>query len=55
MADFKKASSSAKDNDVKGFASKTLPTLQEHLQLAQKTNDAVKKTDGKTAGGKAAQ
>lgn len=55
VAEFKKASSSARDSDVKGFASKTLPTLQEHLQLAQKTNDAVKKADGKTAGGKAAQ
>ena len=55
VADFKKASTSAKDGDVKGFASKTLPTLQEHLQLAQKTNDAVKKGDGKSTGGKTAQ
>lgn len=55
VADFKKASTSAKDSDVKGFASKTLPTLQEHLQLAQKTNDAVKKSNGKSTGGKTAQ
>ena len=40
---FKKESTGGKDADLKGFASKTLPTLQEHLQLAQTTNDAVKK------------
>ena len=44
VADFKKQASSAKDQDVKAFASKTLPTLQEHLQLAQTTDDAVKKS-----------
>ena len=47
VSDFKKEASSGKDADVKGFASKTLPTLQEHLQLAQTTNDAVKKSGGK--------
>ena len=49
VSDFKKAASSAKDSDVKGFASKTLPTLEEHLQLAQKTNDAVKKGGSKSS------
>jgi putative membrane protein len=44
VADFKKEATSGKDADVKGFAAKTLPTLQEHLQLAQTTNDAVKKS-----------
>jgi len=43
VADFKKEASSGKDADLKGFAAKTLPTLEEHLQMAQKTNDAVKK------------
>lgn len=43
VADFKKEADSGKDADVKSFAAKTLPTLQEHMQLAQKTNDAVKK------------
>jgi putative membrane protein len=43
VAEFKKEAGSGKDADIKGFASKTLPTLQEHLQLAQTTNDAVKK------------
>ena len=46
VADFKKEASSGKDPEVKAFAAKTLPTLQEHLQMAQKTNDAVKKGNG---------
>lgn len=29
------------DSDVKAFASKTLPTLQQHLQLARETNKKV--------------
>jgi putative membrane protein len=32
---FQKAASNAKDADVKAFAAKTLPTLQEHLKMAQ--------------------
>ena len=32
---FEKASQSAKDTDLKNFASKTLPTLQSHLEHAQ--------------------
>jgi len=44
VSEFKKAAKSAKDPDVKSFASKTLPTLEEHLQLAQTTNDVVRKT-----------
>ena len=43
VAEFKKEAQSGHDADVKGFASKTLPTLQEHLQLAKTTNDAVRK------------
>jgi putative membrane protein len=35
VADFQKASKSARDNDVKAWAQKTLPTLQEHLKMAQ--------------------
>ena len=42
-AEFKKEASSGKDADVKGFASKTLPTIEEHLNLAQSTYDGVKK------------
>lgn len=43
IADFKKEAGSGKDADLKGFAAKTLPTLQEHLQMAQSANAAVKK------------
>ena len=32
---FSKQSEEGKDNDLKGFAAKTLPTLQEHLQMAR--------------------
>jgi putative membrane protein len=33
VAEFKKESTKAKDTDVKGFASSTLPTLQDHLKM----------------------
>ena len=42
VSDFEKQSKSGHDADIKAFASKTLPTLQEHLKLAQSTEDAVK-------------
>jgi putative membrane protein len=35
VSDFQKESKSAKDSDVKGFASNTLPTLQDHLKMIQ--------------------
>lgn len=43
VAEFKKESNSGKDNDVKNFASQTLPTLEDHLKQAQDVN-------GKTSG-----
>jgi len=39
--DFRKESQSGKDPDVKAWAAKTLPTLEEHLRLAQSTSGAV--------------
>jgi len=42
VAEFRKESNSGKDNDVKGFAAKTLPTLEEHLKMAQDTFNKVK-------------
>ncbi len=42
IADFQKESKNGNDAEVKGFASKTLPTLQEHLTMAQDANSAVK-------------
>jgi len=43
VSEFQKAAKSAKDSDVKSFAASTLPTLQEHLKMAQATSDAVSK------------
>jgi len=35
VSEFEKQSTKGTDADLKAFASKTLPTLQEHLQLAK--------------------
>jgi putative membrane protein len=43
IAEFQKEANSGDDSDVKAFAAKTLPTLQEHLKLAQETDAKVKK------------
>ncbi|HEX6045305.1 MAG TPA: DUF4142 domain-containing protein [Pyrinomonadaceae bacterium] len=40
VSEFEKQSTRGTDPDLKAFASKTLPTLQEHLQLARSINDA---------------
>ena len=40
---FQQEERSGHDTELKQFAQKTLPTLEEHLKLAQTTNDAVKK------------
>jgi len=42
VAEFRKQSTSGKDSDLKGFAAKTLPTLEDHLKMAQSTDAAVK-------------
>ena len=47
---FRMESKSGKDPDVKSWAAKTLPTLEEHLKQAQDTNKAVG-TSGSTAKG----
>jgi len=41
IREFKSEARKAKDNDVKQFASTTLPTLEEHLTLAQSTQKAA--------------
>ncbi len=41
VAEFQKEANSGKDQDVKSFAQQTLPTLQEHLKMAQQTNQAA--------------
>jgi putative membrane protein len=47
VALFEKESKSGKDTDLKAFAGKTLPTLQEHLRMAQTYEDAI--SSGKMA------
>jgi len=41
VSDFRHESTAGSDPDVKSFASKTLPTLEEHLKMAQDANKAV--------------
>ena len=41
ITEFKQASESAKDGEVRAFASKTLPTLEDHLKQAQSVNESV--------------
>jgi putative membrane protein len=38
VSDFRQQSMSGTDAEIKGWAAKTLPTLQEHMQLADRTN-----------------
>jgi putative membrane protein len=44
VKEFEKASTKAKDADVRAFAAKTLPTLREHLQQARDIQSRVKGT-----------
>ena len=39
---FEKASKDAKDPDLKAWAAKTLPTIQDHLKMAKELKDKVK-------------
>ena len=43
VAEFRKQAKSGKDPELKAFAAKTLPTLQEHLKLAEAADAEVKK------------
>jgi len=40
--EFRRESNSGTDPDIKAFAAKTLPTLEEHLKMAQSTDTEVK-------------
>jgi putative membrane protein len=42
VGDFQKESTRGADADVKSFATRTLPTLQEHLQMIQRIDDKMK-------------
>jgi putative membrane protein len=52
VAEFQKESNSGRDAEVKAFAAKTLPTLQEHLRMAEEANNTVKGShnDASTSG-----
>jgi putative membrane protein len=41
VAAFKREAASAKDNDVKQFAAKTLPTLEDHLKMVEDLSKEV--------------
>jgi putative membrane protein len=41
VAEFRQESQSATDPDIRNFASKTLPTLEEHLRMAKDTGSQV--------------
>jgi putative membrane protein len=43
VGEFKSAAKGAKDAQVKDFAATTLPTLEEHLKLAQTAEQSAKK------------
>jgi putative membrane protein len=42
VSEFRKQSESAKDPDVRKFAAKALPTLEDHLKLAETTKASLK-------------
>lgn len=44
IAEFQKEANSGSNPQVKNFASQTLPTLQDHLQMAQQMNGSSKKS-----------
>lgn len=50
VSEFRKQSKSAKDPDVRAFAATTLPTLDDHLRMAQEMESAVKKERTAQAG-----
>ncbi|WP_319991582.1 DUF4142 domain-containing protein [Burkholderia cenocepacia] len=45
----REASTKSRDPDVKAFAGKTLPTLQHHLEMANKMANEVGKSPAKSA------
>ena len=49
VKEFEKQAKNAKDADVRAFAAKTLPTLQEHLKMAQAMQDSIKTAPKKSA------
>ncbi|MFL6275107.1 MAG: DUF4142 domain-containing protein [Blastocatellia bacterium] len=46
VAEFERAAATGSDNDVKAWAGRTVPTLRQHLQMAQETAGKVGATGG---------
>jgi putative membrane protein len=51
VSDFRKESQSGKDAEVKAWAARTLPTLEEHLKLAEDTSRGAVGTSGSSSTG----
>jgi putative membrane protein len=49
VKEFQAEAKSAKDSDIKNFASSTLPTLEQHLDLAKSTQAVVKSGPDRSA------
>jgi putative membrane protein len=47
VAEFRKVSKTSKDPDIKTFATKTLPTLEHHLQMAEDAQKQLGSTSNK--------
>ena len=54
ISEFQREASAGSNPDVKGFATQTLPTLQDHLTMAEQMNSSVK-SEGKAAKGGSSQ
>jgi putative membrane protein len=52
VTEFRQEAKMGKDPDIKAFASQILPTLEEHLKMAQTTDKAVVGTSGTAQKGK---
>jgi putative membrane protein len=55
VSDFKREANTGKNSDIKNFASQTLPTLQEHLQMARQTEQQTAGNSGAINNGRPAQ
>jgi len=52
VKEFQKQADKGKDSDLKNWAGQTLPTLKEHLQLAQSTEKQVKQAKSSSTNNK---